>query len=334
MPQLADGIPSKGIISDFVRYPGIGFSVLRHSQIPAVLVETGYVNSYNDEPILTDPNDQALIARGIAAGIKDYFANRGGGVAYSGNTPFGYFDQQIGAATRSLLRFGLSYIRNDSPQSIQLVCRWQTFIHTLRRVHGDQLALAGCEQVPKQSSDTAPAQSTGAIAAPSPPARRPAPSSAPASPPSPGATVYAYKLASGSTDADSNGLAPVAIKMSSGSVDAARVALQSLAEGPNSPLPAGTKILSVVIDPSSKLASVNFSPELKSNFHGGETEEAQIINSVLKTLGQFGTIDKVQFLIDGKPLDTLGGAQDLTQPLPTPQSSQGGGEFQGGGVKQ
>ncbi len=44
-----------------------------------MLVETGYVNSYNDEPVLTDPSDQKLIAQGIAAGIKDYFASRGGG---------------------------------------------------------------------------------------------------------------------------------------------------------------------------------------------------------------------------------------------------------------
>ena len=84
LQQLSDGIPSKGIISDFVRYPGIGFSVLRHSRMTAILVETGYVNSDNDEPVLTDSSDQKLIAQGIAAGIKDYFANRGDGVASDG----------------------------------------------------------------------------------------------------------------------------------------------------------------------------------------------------------------------------------------------------------
>ncbi len=197
--------------------------------------------------------------------------------------------------------------------------------------------LSGCEQVPSRSSDSSPAPSTGASAAQPIPAIAPPPADNTTPETQPAATVYAYKLASNSASADANGLVAVPIKMRVGSVDAARVSLQSLADGPNSPLPAGTKVLGVVIDPSSKLASVNFSPELKSNFHGGETEEAQVINSVLKTLGQFGSIDKVQFLIDGKPVDTLGGAQDLSQPLPTPQSSSsgaGGNEFAGSGVKQ
>ncbi len=84
LTQLQDGIPSRGTMSDFVRYPGVGFSVLRHSPEAAILVETGYVNSDNDEPVLTDSSDQKLIAQGIAAGIKDYFANRGGGIASDG----------------------------------------------------------------------------------------------------------------------------------------------------------------------------------------------------------------------------------------------------------
>ena len=198
-------------------------------------------------------------------------------------------------------------------------------------------ALSGCEQVPSHTGVSLTAPSTGGPAITPSADAAPQPADANSPQPQQGATVYVYKLAQGSGKADANGLEAVPIRMPLGAVDAAKVSLQELAEGSNSPLPAGTKVLGVVIDPATKLASVNFSRELKSNFHGGETEEAQVINSVLQTLGQFASIDKVQFLIDGKPLDTLGGAQDLSQPLPTPQSTLSGansGEFTGSGAKQ
>jgi N-acetylmuramoyl-L-alanine amidase len=70
--QLNDGIPSLGVRSDYVRFPNSGFSVLRHSPEPAVLVETGYVNSDHDAAVLTDPAIQKLIAQGIVAGLKDF----------------------------------------------------------------------------------------------------------------------------------------------------------------------------------------------------------------------------------------------------------------------
>ena len=48
LAQLDDGVTADGIRSDYIRFPGIGFSVLRRSPEPAVLVECGYVNSDND----------------------------------------------------------------------------------------------------------------------------------------------------------------------------------------------------------------------------------------------------------------------------------------------
>jgi N-acetylmuramoyl-L-alanine amidase len=72
--QLDDGIKGDGVRSDFVRFPGVGFSVLRRSPEPAVLVETGYVDSDTDCGHLTDPDIQHMIASAIVAGLKDYVA--------------------------------------------------------------------------------------------------------------------------------------------------------------------------------------------------------------------------------------------------------------------
>jgi len=69
------GIQSGGTRTDFVRFPGVGFSVLRRSPEPAVLVECGYINSDLDAAALQQPETQELIAQSILAGVKDYVAN-------------------------------------------------------------------------------------------------------------------------------------------------------------------------------------------------------------------------------------------------------------------
>jgi germination protein M len=103
--------------------------------------------------------------------------------------------------------------------------------------------------------------------------------------------------------------------------DVAREALDELAKSKQTPLPKGTSILGVKIDQSTGLATVNFSREFVDNFEGGDTREAQVLNSVLETLGQFSTIQDVQFLVGGKKIDSLGGTQDLNAPLPIVKSS-------------
>ena len=65
-----------------------------------------------------------------------------------------------------------------------------------------------------------------------------------------------------------------------------------------------------------KLATVDLSKEFKDNFSGGSTAEALAINSVTATLGQFPGVKKVQFLVEGQKIDSLGGGQELTDPLP------------------
>jgi len=49
------------------------FAVLRLTNMPAVLVECGFLSSESDRQILTDERQQTAIALGIAAGINRYF---------------------------------------------------------------------------------------------------------------------------------------------------------------------------------------------------------------------------------------------------------------------
>lgn len=94
----------------------------------------------------------------------------------------------------------------------------------------------------------------------------------------------------------------------------AQDALAALSAQANSPLPTGTRLLSINL--ANGLATVDFSRELKTNFTGGDTQGIRTVSAVLRTLGQFPTVDRVQFLVDGHPVDTLGGMLSLSDPLP------------------
>lgn len=69
------GIPRLGTRSDTVRF-GTGFGVLRGCYMPAVLVETGYMNCDADLAKLRDDANQQRIAAGIAAGLRDFVADQ------------------------------------------------------------------------------------------------------------------------------------------------------------------------------------------------------------------------------------------------------------------
>ena len=94
----------------------------------------------------------------------------------------------------------------------------------------------------------------------------------------------------------------------------AQAALTTLLAQPDGPLPTGTRLLSVRL--ADGLATVNFSHEMRDNFPGGDSAETRAVNSVLRTLGQFPTITRAQLLVEGKPIDSLGGLLELTNPLP------------------
>ena len=69
------GIPRLGTRSDTVRFP-TGFGVLRGSLMPAVLVETGYMNNDSDLAKLRNDDTQQKIAEGIMAGLRDFMQDR------------------------------------------------------------------------------------------------------------------------------------------------------------------------------------------------------------------------------------------------------------------
>ncbi|HET6453554.1 MAG TPA: GerMN domain-containing protein [Armatimonadota bacterium] len=80
------------------------------------------------------------------------------------------------------------------------------------------------------------------------------------------------------------------------------------------PIPKGTRLLSLEVKDG--LATVDLSKEFSDNFAGGSEDEALCIGAILRTLGQFPKIKKVQFKLEGEPLETLGhldfsGPQDV-----------------------
>lgn len=79
-------------------------------------------------------------------------------------------------------------------------------------------------------------------------------------------------------------------------------------------LPPGTRLRGISISDDGT-ASVNFSREFVENFPGGSRWEAIVVYSVVDTLTQFDSIKRVRFLVEGEPLEDLGGHLDLSEPL-------------------
>jgi len=95
--------------------------------------------------------------------------------------------------------------------------------------------------------------------------------------------------------------------------------MRELASGPSGKvvavLPSGTQVRSAYISGSD--AYVDFSSELKSGFSGGSTEEYLLIASIVRTVAEnFPDISRVQILVEGKTVDSLGGHYEITEPLP------------------
>lgn len=97
-------------------------------------------------------------------------------------------------------------------------------------------------------------------------------------------------------------------------IEMARIKLVEQGDDPDlvNPIPKGTKLLGVEV--TNGLAKVDFSHEFRDNFTGGSEGEALIIQVILRTMAQFDEVKKIQILVDGKPLDTLGHAE-LSEPL-------------------
>jgi N-acetylmuramoyl-L-alanine amidase len=66
------GIPSRGVRTDFVRFPGEGYGVLRNARMTAVLIECGFMTNPSDVKMLNDKVMQTRIAEAITDGLRDY----------------------------------------------------------------------------------------------------------------------------------------------------------------------------------------------------------------------------------------------------------------------
>ncbi|MGO8670919.1 MAG: GerMN domain-containing protein [Capsulimonadaceae bacterium] len=131
-------------------------------------------------------------------------------------------------------------------------------------------------------------------------------------PPAPVASRTATIYAIVDTGGDANGLVPVRVTITSPS-SPVKGALTALIGTSHSPLPPGTRLLGLRV--KAGLATIDFSREFQSNFRGGDLQEAQAINALRMTLGQFSVIDRVQVLVQGEAIDSLGGHFDLSQPV-------------------
>jgi spore germination protein GerM len=108
--------------------------------------------------------------------------------------------------------------------------------------------------------------------------------------------------------------------------DPMQAALDALSGGgDDAPLPKGTRVRDVQFLRDKGNVIVDFNAALKENFPGGDEEEALVIGAITGTLAHFPGVERVQILVDGKKIDSLGGNQDLTQPLPVRAPGGGGG---------
>jgi spore germination protein GerM len=97
----------------------------------------------------------------------------------------------------------------------------------------------------------------------------------------------------------------------------ARIAVEALLSGTNQPqtakvFPSDTKLRRLWI--KDEVAYVDFNKAiLKGN--GGSASEILLVASVVNTLTEFPSVEKVKFLVEGKAIDTLYGHMDLSEPL-------------------
>ena len=77
--------------------------------------------------------------------------------------------------------------------------------------------------------------------------------------------------------------------------------------------PKDAKIKSITL--KGDTAIVDLDSGITKNFVGGSTGEEFLINSVVDTLTEFDEVKQVQFLIDGKEVETLAGHMDLSTPI-------------------
>ena len=79
------------------------------------------------------------------------------------------------------------------------------------------------------------------------------------------------------------------------------------------PLPKGTTVRGVRVE--NGLATVDFSQELVSNFEGDSDNEGVVVYSIVNTLASLPTVKQVRILVEGRPIDSIGGHLDTSGSL-------------------
>jgi len=81
-------------------------------------------------------------------------------------------------------------------------------------------------------------------------------------------------------------------------------------------IPDGAKLRNP-IKVKGNVAIVDLSKEFQENFSGGTMQEALTLNAIVHTLvdNSEGKVKRVRMLVEGKPVETLGGAFELTEPV-------------------
>jgi germination protein M len=98
----------------------------------------------------------------------------------------------------------------------------------------------------------------------------------------------------------------------------ARTAMEELIVGPKNAelekvVPAATKLRDVKI--KNHVAYVDFSEDFVKGHWGGTAGEIITTSAIINTLTEFSDIKRVQFMVEGKNLETLTGHLDLREPL-------------------
>ncbi len=100
----------------------------------------------------------------------------------------------------------------------------------------------------------------------------------------------------------------------------ARMTVGELLNGPSPEsellptIPVGTELLDINVKEDG-LIIVDFSSELINNHIGDPQGEALTVFSIVNTLCQFPTVDRVQFLVEGKYVDTIAGSINVSTSL-------------------
>ena len=98
----------------------------------------------------------------------------------------------------------------------------------------------------------------------------------------------------------------------------ARATVEELIAGPKTKgllrtVPEGTQLLDINVE--NGLCRVDLSKEFKDNHWGGSSGEILTVYSLVDTLTQFSSIDKVEILVEGQKVETLAGHMDLSVPV-------------------